>query len=61
MNTNINRVAPAFVALVLFDGCQRDSAEASREPKSIKAHVVRAPSLSLVSIRLSFLMYGNRV
>ena len=42
MNTSYNRIATAFAALVLAGGCHRDRAEATLEPRSIKAHVVRA-------------------
>jgi RND family efflux transporter MFP subunit len=42
MNTNTHRVAAALTALVLFGGCQRHREPASPEPRSIKAHVVRA-------------------
>ncbi len=37
-----HRAACALVALVLFGGCQRHREQARPEPKSIKAHAVRA-------------------
>lgn len=42
MNTQFNRIVTALAALVLASGCHRDRAEATLEPRSIKAHVVRA-------------------
>ena len=47
MNTHFNRMAAALVALVLASGCHRDRAESTLEPRSIKAHVVRAQEVSV--------------
>jgi RND family efflux transporter MFP subunit len=42
MNIPFNRIATALALLVLASGCHRDRAESTLEPRSIKAHVVRA-------------------
>lgn len=47
MNTNKNRIVIALAALVLAGGCQRERAEATLEPRSIKAHVVRTQEVSV--------------
>ena len=47
MNTHFNRVAMLCCVAVLSGGCHRDVAEAGPEPKSIKAHVVRAQEVPI--------------